>query len=150
MARILAFDIGEKRVGIAVSDAAGRVASPVKVLSFDEVIGKGPALRRLIEDYEPELFLFGLPLSLSGAPSVQTDRVRASAAMIAAAWERPFEFCDERLSSVEAKRILREDGLDERRQRGKVDMIAASIFLQTFLDGRHLTDDCTDGMETLR
>jgi putative holliday junction resolvase len=135
MTRVLAFDIGEKRVGIAVSDAAGRVASPVEVLSLDDIIQRSSAFQRIMEDYEPSLFVFGLPLSLSGEHSRQTDRVKEIAAAIASDWDMPYDFCDERLSSVEAKRILRENGLSERRQRGKVDMIAASVFLQTFLDG---------------
>ncbi len=135
MTRILAFDIGEKRVGLAVSDRNSCVASPLEVLSLNEVVGRASAFKRIIEDYEPSLFLFGLPLSLSGECSRQTDYVKQIAAGIAADWNMPYEFCDERLSSVEAKRILRENGLSERRQRGKVDMIAASVFLQTFLDG---------------
>lgn len=136
MGCVLAFDIGEKRVGIASSDLTGRVASPVCVLSLAQVTQRSPELRRIVSDHEPESFLFGLPLSLSGEESAQTETVRTVAAQIAEMWNMPYDFCDERFSSREAKRILRENGLDERRQRGKVDMIAASLFLQAFLDAR--------------
>jgi len=138
---VLAFDIGEKRVGIAASDFRGRVSSPVDVLTLSEVTQRSPRLKRIVEDHEPALFLFGLPRSLSGEESAQTQRVRALAKQIAQVWEMPYDFCDERLSSKEAKRILRESGLDERKQRGKVDMVAASLFLQTYLDGHVAPED---------
>ena len=89
-----------------------------------------------MDDWEPELLLFGLPLSLSGAQGPQAARVRTQAQRIAASAGLPAEFADERLSSSEAKRSLREKGLTEKEMRGKVDMIAASLFLQAWLDGK--------------
>ena len=132
--RILALDIGDSRVGIAVSDAAGKLAFPVKVLPTAEVQGMASSFRRVLEDHEPELLLAGLPLSLTGEENQQTQHVREQAQAIARACGLPLEFQDERLSSAEAKRKLREDGLSEREMRGKVDMIAASLFLQSYLD----------------
>ena len=135
--RILALDIGEKRVGVAVSDPAERVASPVCVLPADEVRANARTFQRVVEDWEPELLLCGLPKTLSGEEGPQAGRVRAFAAEIARATGIPLEFADERLSSAEAKRSLREKGLSEKDMRGKVDMIAATIFLQTWLDARY-------------
>ena len=134
--RILALDIGEKRVGVAVSDPSEHVASPVAVLPADEVRANAKPFQRVIEDWEPELLLCGLPMTLSGEEGPQAERVRAFAAEVAAATGLPLEFTDERLSSAEAKRSLREKGLSEKAMRGKVDMIAASIFLQAWLDAR--------------
>ncbi len=135
--RVLALDIGEKRVGVAVSDPAGRVASPVCVLPAQEVFSHAAPFRRVLGDWEPELLLCGRPMTLSGEEGPQAQRIAAQAEKIAATCGLPLEFADERLSSAEAKRILREQGLSERSMRGKVDMVAASLFLQSWLDARH-------------
>ena len=132
----MALDIGEKRVGIAVSDATGRIASPVKVLPASEVIGMARPFRMLLEDYEPEILVCGRPMTLAGEEGPQAARVMEQARAIGRGAGLPVAFADERLSSTEAKRILREQGLNERSMRGKVDMVAASVFLQTWLDER--------------
>lgn len=134
--RALALDIGEVRIGIAASDASGRIASPVKVLPAAEVLAHAKSFRYILEDYEPDVLVCGRPQTLSGEDGPQAERIMAQARQIAAACELPLEFADERLSSAEAKRILREQGLNERQMRGKVDMIAASLFLQAWLDSR--------------
>lgn len=134
--RVLALDIGEVRIGIAASDATGTVASPVTVLPAQEVLGHARTFRRVLEDYEPELLVCGHPQTLAGEEGPQAARIAEQARQIAAACGLPLEFADERLSSREAKRILREEGLSERAMRGKVDMVAASLFLQAWLDAR--------------
>ena len=134
---MLALDIGDSRIGVAVSDPQGSVATPVTVLAAPEVLHAGKPFRRLIEDWEPELLLCGLPLTLSGEEGPQASSVKEKAFSIAESCGLPLEFCDERLSSTEAKRRLRDLGYDERRMRGKIDMIAAAIFLQSWLDARH-------------
>lgn len=136
--RVLALDIGEVRIGIAASDATGTVASPVAVLPAQEVLQHARSFRRLLEDYEPELLVCGCPKTLSGEDGPQVERIVAQAGQIAAACGLPLEFADERLSSREAKRILREEGMSERTMRGKVDMVAASLFLQAWLDARRM------------
>lgn len=132
----LALDIGEVRVGIAVSDASGTVAMPVKVLPANEVLGNARSFRYLIEDYDPEVLVCGRPETLAGEDGPQAQRITQAAERIGRATGLPVVFADERLSSREAKRILREQGLSERDMRGKVDSVAASIFLQTWLDRR--------------
>ncbi len=133
----LALDIGEARVGIAVSDATGTLAMPVKVLPAQEVLGNARSFRYIIEDYEPDVLVCGRPETLAGEDGPQAQRVLEAAKKIARATGLPLEFIDERLSSREAKRILREQGLSEREMRGKVDSVAASLFLQTWLDVRN-------------
>ena len=134
--RVLALDIGEVRVGVAVSDPAGRVASPVCVLPSAEVLAHAANFRRVLEDWEPDLLVCGLPRTLAGEEGPQAARIREQAQRIASTCGIPLEFADERLSSAEAKRILRSQGLSERAMRGKVDMVAASLFLQSWLDTR--------------
>lgn len=124
------------RVGVAVSDPGERVASPVCVLPAQEVLSGAKPFRRVLEDWEPELLLCGLPYTLAGEEGPQAARIREAARRIGAACKLPVEFTDERLSSKEAKRSLREKGMTEKAMRGKVDMIAASLFLQAWLDAR--------------
>lgn len=139
--RALALDIGNARVGVAVSDPEGRIAMPLKVLPSEVVFENGPEFRRLLEDWEVEQLVCGLPLTLSGDHGPQAAAIKGKARRIAEAHNLPLFFVDERMSSLEAKRILREEGLDERAMRGKVDMIAASLFLQAWLDSPEKEQD---------
>ena len=134
--RIMALDIGETRVGVAVCDPGERASLPVCVLPAAEVLAGAKPFKRVLEDWEPELLLCGLPYTMAGAEGPQAARIRAAAMRIGEAAGLPVEFADERLSSQEAKRSLREKGLDERAMRGKIDMIAASLFMQSWLDAR--------------
>jgi len=134
--RVLALDIGEKRIGVAVSDPSGSVATPVKVLATQSVLGDSRLLANLIDDYEAELVLVGLPLSLDGTEGKQAAEVRRISALLAKTTPLPFEYYDERLSSSAAKRAMTEAGVSDKAKRGSVDMVAASLFLQSFLDSR--------------
>ena len=127
--RVLALDIGEVRVGVAVSDPQERVASPVCVLPASEVETCATPFRRVLEDWEPELLLCGLPLTLAGEEGPQAQRIRAVAQRVSTQTGLPLEYEDERLTSSEAKQILRRQGLNEKAMRGKVDMVAASLML---------------------
>lgn len=134
--RALALDIGEVRVGVAVSDPQGKVASPVCVLPAAEVEANAASFRRLFDDWQPQLLVCGLPLTLAGEEGPQAVRIRSVAERIGRAAGIPLEYCDERLTSREAKQALRRQGLSERAMRGKVDMVAASLMLQAWLDSR--------------
>lgn len=134
--RYLALDIGERRIGVAASDASGSVAFPVCVLPAQEVLGCAKTFRRVLEDHEPDVLVCGRPKTMAGEDGPQAERVMAQARSVAQACGLPLEFADERLSSQEAKRILREQGLTEKSMRGKVDMVAASLFLQSHLDAK--------------
>ena len=138
--RVMALDIGKVRCGIAVSDPDMRVASPICVLPSREVEQNAATFRRVLEDWEPELLLCGLPYTLSGQEGPQAASIKQVAGRISQACGLPVEFADERLSSSQAKRSLREKGLSEKEMRGKIDMIAASLFLQAWLDSRVRAD----------
>lgn len=131
--RVLGLDIGEKRIGVATADTVTRIATPLRVMEAKEVVENAPSWRRVLEDYEPEILVCGLPTTLQGAQGKQARRVKEVAQCIADASELPLKFVDERLSSSQAKRILREQGLSERDMRGKIDSVAASLFLETWL-----------------
>jgi len=137
----MALDLGEKRIGIAVSDTSGSIAQPLNILSTHEVMNNALAFRRLLEDYEVELLVIGLPLSLDGSEQAQATRIRNQGELLGELYGLPVEFADERLSSQEAKRILRQLGYSEKNMRGKTDRIAASIVLQAWLDSRQIHQD---------
>ena len=134
--RILGLDIGEKRIGVAVSDPSGSVATPLAVIDARKALGDSRELMRFVEDYEAELLVAGLPLSLDGSEGPQAARVRTAAERLATLVGLPLEFADERLSSTAARRAMTDAGVSDRDKRGSVDMVAASIFLQSFLDAR--------------
>lgn len=138
--RALALDIGDARIGIAASDASGRLAVPVCVLPAQEVLSDARTFRRVIEDHEPEILVCGRPKTMAGEDGPQAEKIMAEGRAIAEKLGLPVEFEDERLSSSEAKRILRAQGLSEKKMRGKVDSVAASLFLQTWLDAKRAED----------
>ncbi len=132
--RVMAFDIGEKRVGIAISDPKRRIASPLCVIPTSDIEQNSRRFKDLLTDWDPGLLLIGLPLSLSNENTEQTKWVRKYTAILQERCDIPLDFIDERLSSVEAKNIMRENGYNEKSMRGKIDMVAASCFLQKWLD----------------
>lgn len=134
--RTLGLDIGSVRVGVAVSDADGAVASAVAVLDARELARDTRSLVRIVEDYGVEQLVVGLPLTLSGDEGPQAAEVREVAGRLASALGLPVAFQDERNSSTEARRAMRAAGLSEREQRGSLDKVAAAILLQTWLDTR--------------
>jgi putative Holliday junction resolvase len=143
--KVLALDIGEKRVGIATGDTEAKIAIPISTISAAELMAGGPAFRRLLEDHEPELLVVGLPLSLDGGEHQQARRVRQAAERIGEMCGLPVVYQDERLSSAEARRSLRETGWTEREMRGKIDMVAASLILRAYLDATYLSEQGSSG-----
>jgi len=141
--RLLGLDIGEARVGVAVSDAEGTVASPLVVLDARALARDIGPLKRLAEDYEVVGLVAGLPLTMAGEEGPQAASVRAAAERIAGALGMPIAYVDERLSSSAASRAMAGAGVSTRGQRGKLDMVAAAYILQGYLDSqrRSTSDD---------
>jgi len=134
--RVLGLDIGETRVGVAVSDAAGGVASPVTVLDARALAADVGPLARLVSEYEVGTLVVGLPVTMAGGEGPQAQATRRYAERLADAVSLPVVYWDERLSSAEARRLMRGAGMSERDMRGAVDKVAAAIVLQGWLDSR--------------
>jgi putative Holliday junction resolvase len=117
------------------------MAMPLVVIETADAVSSGAVLGRIIEDYEVELVVVGLPLTLEGEEGPQARHVRTLADRMARFLRVPVEYTDERLSSVEASRRMRELGATDRSMRGSVDKVAASVFLQAYLDGRARTSE---------
>lgn len=136
--RALGLDIGSVRIGVAVSDPSGRVASPIAVLDARRIERDITELQHLVEDYEIERIVVGLPLTLAGEEGPQAADVRSAASRLSAGLAVPVEFHDERNSSAEARRSMREGGMSDKQQRGSLDKVAAAIVLQGWLDARRV------------
>lgn len=137
MGRALGVDLGAKRIGIAISDSARTVATPVEV-----VIRSGDrdrdhrALRRLVEEWEASVVVVGMPYSLDGSIGAAAKNVSAEIEALRATIGVPVETYDERLSTVTAERSLMQQNLRAPERRRVVDMVAASVLLQGWLDAQ--------------
>jgi putative Holliday junction resolvase len=135
--RLLGLDIGSARVGVAVSDPSGTVATPLTTLDGRTLSADPRPLLRLVEDYEAAGIVVGLPLTLAGEEGPQAKTVRAVADGLAERTGLPVTMWDERLTTTQARRSLDEAGLSEREAKRAVDMVAASLILQSYLDANH-------------
>jgi putative Holliday junction resolvase len=131
--RIAALDVGEVRIGVAVSDELGITAQGVSVVR--RVGGRRDleAIADVLRPYAPDRLVVGLPLSMSGAEGPQAARVRAFANDVATHLGLPLEFWDERLTTVAAERTLLEADVSRRRRREVIDKVAATLILQGYL-----------------
>ena len=131
--RIACLDIGDGRIGVAVSDPTGTIASPVEVIRR---IGWGPDTQRIksiCEQYGTSRILSGLPLNMDGSEGFQAGKVRAFCAQLEKAGLSVI-YQDERLSTVSAEEALIEGGVSRSDRKQVVDKVAASVILQQWLD----------------
>ena len=134
--RTLALDVGENRIGVALSDPTGTLASPLTTIHRRDDASAVDEVLRLTAEHEVAEIVVGLPLSLSGREGPQAARARSFADLVAERSSIPVKFVDERLSSVQAERLLRESGVEPSRDRARVDAAAAAVVLQTHLDSK--------------
>ena len=131
--RIAALDVGEVRIGVAVSDELGITAQGVGVIR--RVGGRRDldALAELLAPYAPSRLVVGLPLDMRGGEGQAATRVRVFGERVAAHLGLPLEFWDERFTTVAAERTLLEADVSRRRRREVVDKVAATLILQGYL-----------------
>ncbi len=142
MARFLALDIGERRIGVAVSDPTGTAARPLTTIIRASRQADFQAIGRLIDEYAIERVIVGLPLSLDGSEGPQAQQTRRYAERLAAALTIPLQLWDERYSSstaeemlaISAKPLWKMRRNRRQRARAEIDATAAAIFLQSYLD----------------
>ncbi len=134
MRRVLALDVGDKRIGIAVSDPLGFTAQGLETYTrTGDEAADAAYIRSLAKKYEPVRLLFGLPRNMDGSYGFQSEKVRAFAEAVLEGFEGEHTFYDERLTTVEAERVLCEAELDWRKRRKVVDKVAAVVILQGYL-----------------
>jgi putative Holliday junction resolvase len=134
--RVLGIDPGARRVGLALSDDEGRIASPHATLEVKSAATVAGAIVAAAEAHQVERLVIGLPLQLDGREGESARRVRALAAKIAERCALPVVFWDERLTTRAAERALREGGVRGSKQRALVDQVAAALLLQSYLDAQ--------------
>ena len=134
MGRLLGLDVGARRIGVALSDPTGSLASPLTALDRRAKRRDLAAVLELVRQHGVEGIVVGLPVSLDGRLHAQGQTVQAFARALSEASPVPVETWDERFSTVEAEQMLREAGREPSRDRGRVDATAAAVILQRYLD----------------
>ena len=140
--RVLALDLGTKRIGVAVSDRSGTIATPLLVLQRSgRQRTDHERIKALVDEEEAERVVVGLPLSMNGSIGKAAAAAITEAEILATVVGVPVETIDERLTTVTAERILMELGKRGRARRQIVDKVAAAVILQSWLDGRGARSD---------
>ncbi len=136
MGRILGIDYGGRRVGLAVSDPTHVIAQPFTTLDREKSGSWWDRLAAIIAEQEVEAIVVGYPLTLGGTLSRQTEEVDRFIATLQGREAVPVYRYDERLTSVAARRALRQQGIKTGHQKEAVDRTAAALMLQDYLDSR--------------
>lgn len=141
--RILAIDFGARKIGLAVSDELGLTAQGLATYYRSNKKADFDHLRRVIKQYGITEIVMGLPLRMSGAEGIQAEKVQAFAEDLRHRFKLPVQLFDERLTSVEANRLLRETDMSIRRRAEVVDQLAAVLILESFLEFRKSSESRT-------
>ena len=135
--RVLALDLGKKRIGMALSDELGVTAQGLETLERSNIREDLARISQLASDKNVSLILIGNPLHMSGREGRQAEYARDFGERLRAASGIPVEFWDERLTTVAAQRVLRESGISIEKRAKAVDRLAAVILLESYLDSRN-------------
>jgi putative Holliday junction resolvase len=134
--RVLALDLGKRRIGLALSDELGVTAQGLETLQRTNIREDLSRISQLASERNVSLILIGNPLHMSGREGRQVEYARDFGERLKAASGIPVEYWDERLTTVEAQRVLRESGISIEKRAKAVDRLAAVILLESYLDSR--------------
>ena len=138
MQRILALDVGDKRIGVAVSDPLGYTAQGLETYTRKETLEQDVAyILNLAERYRPVRLLFGMPRNMDGSYGFQSEKVRAFADAVLQSWDGEHDFYDERLTTAAAERVLLDADVSRKKRRQVIDKMAAVVILQGYMETRH-------------
>jgi putative Holliday junction resolvase len=132
---VLAFDYGEKRIGVAVGETMLKLAHPLTTIVVEENEVKFAQIGSLITEWHPSLLVVGLPTHMDGGEHVLTQLSKKFAQRLEGRFNLPVMMVDERLSSAEAAQNLREAGIKDHKQTAVLDAVAAQSILQSYFDG---------------
>ncbi len=133
MKRIICFDIGDKRIGVAVSDPFGSMALPVETYYRKNFETDLAALAKMAADRPADVIVCGLPLNVDGTPSEQTAKTQSFVEELKKHTNIPIEFQDERYSTKEAHRVLISQNMRREKRKSYVDSVAASFILEDYM-----------------
>lgn len=134
MVRALGLDIGKRRIGVAVSDPLGLVARPVETVHSVSLNVDMARITEIARELEAELIVVGDPLHMNGEAGTMSNRAHKFGEKLREVSGLAIEYCDERLTSVEAERILQDAGVPPRKARQQIDAMAAAVILQSYLN----------------
>ena len=135
--RSLGLDVGDKRIGVALSDPGGILASPLTIITRGDERLDIEAIINIISQYQVEQIVVGLPYSMDGSLGKQAEKVQAFTQKLSSYTKIPVEFRDERLTTVAAKRLMHSVNTKKTRRKVRDDAIAAALILQGYLDEGH-------------
>jgi len=131
---VLALDVGDRRIGVAASDPTGTLASPLTTIERTDEASDIESVQHLVLEHEATEIVVGMPFSLSGRRGCQARKVEEFTQALSGHTAIPVISVDERLSSVEAERMIRASGKRPSREKPLVDAVAAAVILQSYLD----------------
>jgi putative Holliday junction resolvase len=134
--RILGLDVGSKTIGIAVSDPLGITAQGLQTMRRKNKRTDYAALETVIREYQVAEIVVGLPLRMSGAEGTQAEKMQVFAEELRKKFKLPVHLWDERLTSAEANRVLRDSEMSIKRRGEVVDRLAAVLILQSWMEAR--------------
>ena len=143
--RWLALDVGKKRIGLAVSDELGFTAQGIETLQRTRIRDDIAYLKEIVERWRVGALLVGKPIHMSGAESRQSEYTREFAERLSVELHLPVTYWDERLTSLEAERLLREAGSTLEQRKKAVDRLSAVLLLESYLEHRRIvaTEEAT-------
>lgn len=133
--RLMGLDVGDRRIGVAVSDPLGWTAQGVKTIIRQEGSNKDiEEIKKVINEYQVEKIIVGLPKNMNNTVGPMGEKVMKYGKTLESKFNIPVEFFDERLTTVAAERTLIEADLSRKKRKGVIDKLAAVYILQTYLD----------------
>ena len=140
--RTLGLDMGERRIGVALSDPEGILASPLTVINSKGTKADIETILDLISQYDAKCIVVGMPRSLNGSLGRQAEQVQSFIHKLSQHVEIPIDTWDERLSTVAAEKLLRETRRPGSKKKAQIDSAAAAFILQGYLDRMRPKDGC--------
>lgn len=138
--RALGVDLGSKRIGLALSDPEGRIATPLLVLHRQGGKADLREIAQIARDYEADVIVVGLPINLRGEQALAAEGAVAEVAALRQLVARPVVMLDERLTTAAAEKALLAGGVSRGRRREVIDKVAATLLLQGYLDAKRHTN----------
>lgn len=132
---VLAFDFGERRIGVAVGEHLIQSANPLTTIDDESNDVRFANIQALIQEWQPSLLVVGMPLSLDGTETEMTQLCKKFARRLNGRFNLPVALIDERYSSAEASQMLNESGIRGRAQKEMLDQVAAQTILRSYFDG---------------
>ncbi len=134
MGRTLGIDVGDRRIGLALSDSNGIMASPLTIIEHSTETGDIEAILKIAKEREAERIIVGLPRLMNGDIGSQAQKVQAFTEVLRNHTQIPIEYRDERLTTVTAQRLKQETGSKKKNRNIRYDAMAAAVILQDYLE----------------